>query len=131
MANKKDVTQEELVKVIRESLGLKPKISLSTPGSTELLEEAYVIAAKVYNLSTEMLSMKNKNAQQQVLQRYVDAVNETAAQLDAADREQANSDHSDYRSLKMDETYNLNGAFLSGLFLDNVSDYDLRSRWIH
>ena len=126
MANKKDVTQEELVKVIRESLGLKPKTSLSPPESTELLEEAYVIAAKVYNLSTEMLSMKNKNAQQQVLQRYVDAVNETSAQLDAADREQANSDHSDYRSLKMDETYNLNGAFLSGLFLDNVSD--LRSQ---
>jgi Fe-Mn family superoxide dismutase len=126
MANKKDVTQEELVKVIRESLGLKPKTSLSAPESTELLEEAYVIAAKVYNLSTEMLSMKNKTAQQLVLQRYVDAVNETAAQLDAADREQANSDHSDYRSLKMDETYNLNGAFLSGLFLDNVSD--LRSQ---
>jgi len=126
MANKKDVTQQELVKVIRESLGLKPKVVHAPSEPPDLLEEAYVIAAKTYNLSTEMLSMKNKKAQQAVLQGHVDAVNSVSAQLDAVDREQASSDHSEYRSLKIDETYNLNAAFLAGLFLDNVSD--LRSQ---
>ena len=45
-----------------------------------------------------------------------------SAELDGADRSDANSNHSTFRSLKIDETFNLNGAFLHGLFFENISD---------
>ena len=126
MGNSKSMSEEKLIKVIRESLGLKPKATPSTSVEQGTLEEAYVIAAKTYNLSTEMLSMKSKKAQQDILNGHVEAVNSISAQLDAADREQASADHSEYRSLKIDESYNLNAAFLQGLYFDNISD--LRSQ---
>ena len=105
------------VNLIRESLGL-----ISRAGSQKTLNESYVIAAKNFILRTEMLSTKNKKAHQQLLEGYVKAANSVSAQLDSVDRLTANSNHSEFRSLKIDETYNLNAAFLHGMFFDNISD---------
>jgi len=117
------ITSTELINDIRESLGLEPK-EVSTDSG--LINEAYVVATKQFNLPTEMLSQKNKTAHLELLQQYVDSINRISAQLDAVDRSVANANHSEYRSLKIDETYNLNAAFLHGLFFDNISD--LRSQ---
>ncbi len=114
---KKDTDRKINVAALRESLGLK---------SRKVLSESYVIAGKIFDLKTELLSQKSKKAQQEILEQYVKSANSVSAQLDSVDKTQANNKHSEFRSLKIDETHCLNGAFLIGMFLDNISD--LRSQ---
>jgi len=113
--NDKKVTVD--VGSIREALGLKPR-----KGKKKQLNESYVIAPKNFVLKTEMLSEKNKAANLKQLEQYIKAVNSVSAQLDSVDRLSANSKHSEFRSLKIDEAYGLNAAFLNGMFFDNISD---------
>jgi superoxide dismutase, Fe-Mn family len=117
MANKndtpKDELSEEVINSIRDGLGLPPK---------PVVNEAYVTQAKKFNLSTELLSNKAKLAHQQLFERYVESLNEISAQLDTVDRDAANSNHSNFRSLKIDEVYNCNAAFLHALYFENISD---------
>ncbi len=86
------------------------------------LSEAYVTQAKQFSLNTELMSSKTKKVQQEMLNGYVDTLNHVAASLDTANPEDANSDSSKFRSLKIDETYNMNGAFLFGMHFENISD---------
>jgi len=111
------VSDSEIIDSIRESLNPQ----CPSEGG-EVVNEAYVTQAKKFKLSTEFLSEKNKIAHQELFDGYVNALNRVSAELDTADREAANSNSSTYRSLKIDEAYNLNAAFLHGLFFDNVSD---------
>ena len=55
-------------------------------------------------------------------ENYVETLNDVSAQLDTANREEANSNHSNFRSLKIDEVYNCNAAFLHALYFENISD---------
>ena len=105
-------------KAIRESFGKNTNINTIKKN----LDEAYVTQAKKFNLTTELLSEKNKKAHQELFEKYVDTLNRVSAELDGANRADANSNHSTFRSLKIDETFNLNGAFLHGLFFENISD---------
>ena len=86
------------------------------------INESYVTQAKKYNLTTELLSDKNKAEHQKLLEKYVDSLNEISTKLDTVDREDLNPNHSEYRALKIDETYNMNAAYLHALFFDNISD---------
>jgi len=104
-----DKTLKEL---IREDLGLSKK----------KINESYVTKAQKYDLPTELLSNKSKEAHQKLLAKYVETLNEVSAKLDTADRDAANSNNSDFRSLKIDEVYNLNASFLHALFFENISD---------
>ncbi len=115
--NQKDELTEDVVNTIREGLGLSP---------ISKLEEAYVTQAKKFNLSTELLSNKAKQSHQQLFEQYVESLNEISAQLDTVDRDNVNSRNSLFRSLKVDETYNCNAAFLHALYFENISD--LRSK---
>jgi Fe-Mn family superoxide dismutase len=111
-----DVTAADLVTVIRESLGLKV-------ASTEtVVNESYVTQSKKFNLTTEFLSEKNKSAHLDLMEGYIESLNNVSAKLDAVDRSDASSNSSEFRSLKIDETYNLNAAFLHGLHFENISD---------
>ena len=109
---------KEIRKVIRESLGK----NTGNTNSKKNLDESYVTQAKKFVLTTELLSEKNKKAHQELFEKYVETLNRVSAELDGADRSDANSNHSTFRSLKIDETFNLNGAFLHGLFFENISD---------
>jgi len=117
MAKKKETNKlnlsEDVIDSIREGLGLPPKSTL---------EEAYVTQAKKFNLSTELLSTKAKQSHQQLFEGYVESLNEISAQLDTVDRDDVNPRNSHFRSLKIDETYNCNAAFLHALYFENVSD---------
>ena len=108
------IDEKELQRVIRETLGFD--------NEQKVLAEAYVTQAKVYKLRTDLLSEKALAAHQELLQKYVKMLNEISAKLDSADRSTANSNHSDYRSLKIDEAYNMNAAFLHAYFFDNIAD---------
>tara|TARA_A100001011_G_scaffold339427_1_gene370866 strand:+ start:2187 stop:2894 length:708 start_codon:yes stop_codon:yes gene_type:complete len=108
------INQKELQRVIRETLGLDEE--------QKQLAESYVTQAKVYKLKTDLLSQKAIAAHQELLQKYVETLNEISARLDSADRSAANANNSDYRSLKIDEAYNMNAAFLHAYFFDNIAD---------
>lgn len=86
------------------------------------LNESYVTAAKKYDVTTELLSKKNIDAHNELLAKYVDDLNNVSAKLDTVSREDANLNHSEFRSLKIDETYNLNAAYLHALFFENIGD---------
>jgi len=106
------MNDKTLKQIIQEELGLKGKP----------LNESYVVQAKKYNLPTELLSEKNKKEHQQLLAKYVKALNEVSTKLDTVSREDSNLNHSEYRALKIDEVYNLNAAYLHALFFENISD---------
>ena len=118
MANKKkdektNKLSEDVVNSIREGLGLPPASSL---------KEAYVTQAKKFSLTTELLSTKAKQSHQQLFEQYVESLNEISAQLDTVDRDGVNPRDSQFRELKIDETYNCNAAFLHALYFENISD---------
>ena len=87
-----------------------------------VISEAYVAEAGKFNLGTELLSQKTKNAHQELLEGYVKELNDVSAKLDGVDKSGANLNNSQFRSLKVDETYNHNAAFLHGLYFENISD---------
>ena len=106
------MNDKTLKQIIREELGLKQ----------DQLNESYVTQAKKYNLTTELLSDKNKQEHQKLLENYVKTLNEVSTKLDTVDRDSANLNHSEFRGLKVDETYNMNAAYLHALFFENISD---------
>ena len=93
-----------------------------TTSSKNVIEEAYVTQAAKFDLKTQLLSDKTKKSHQELLEGYVKQLNEISAKLDGVDRSAANLNHSTFRSLKVDETYNHNAAFLHGLYFQNISD---------
>lgn len=105
------MNDKTLKQIIQEELGL-----------TDSLNESYVTQAKKYNLSTELLSDKNKAEHQKLLEKYVTSLNEVSTKLDTVDRDEVNPNHCEFRSLKIDEAYNINAAYLHALFFDNISD---------
>ena len=88
----------------------------------EVLGEAYVTEPKQFELRTELLSSKAKQARRKEFENLVSALNKISAQLDGASREDANDKDSDFRRLKVDEVHNMNAAFLRALHFENISD---------
>ena len=114
-----NITKTDLVRSIRESLGLPPREESDT---AVRVNEAYNTQAKKFKLPTELLSNKSKKHHQDLFEKYVDTLNEISAKLDTAPRDDSQANFSEYRSLKVDEVYNLNASFLHGLFFENISD---------
>jgi len=115
-----DISDSHLRKNIRKTLGLKADQDAKSP--TAHLNEAYVTQAKQFNLTTEMLSEKSIRAHFEIFEDHVNSLNKLSAELDGVNRDDVNDDDSLFRTLKVDETYNLNAAFLHGLFFENISD---------
>lgn len=93
-----------------------------TKNSPKVTSESYSIQSRSFKNQTEKLSDKTKKAHQELLEGYVNVANRVSAKLDSVDKEAANLNHSEYRALKIDETYNLNAAFLHGLYFENIGD---------
>lgn len=87
--------------------------------TTSNLHEAYVAEAKPFSQVTEFLSQKTKDAHTQLYKGYVETLNRVSSELDTAERSKADSKHSEFRSLKLDEVYNLNATWLHELFFAN------------
>lgn len=101
-----------LSEIIRDELGL----------NKGTVSESYVTQAKKHDLRTELLSKKTKEEHQKLLEGYVKALNDVSIKLDAVDRDGANPNHSEFGSLKREEVYNMNAAYLHALYFDNISD---------
>ena len=108
---------------MKKNLNRKIKEAIET-SLGDILNEAYVVEAKKYSLRTDLLSDATKKAQQQELNEFVAALNRVSAELDGANREDANNKASNFRSLKEDEVHCMNAAFLRALYFENISDLD-------
>jgi len=106
------ITSKEIIAGIKSDLGIE--------GTN--MNEAYVVSDKVFDYRTDAISNQTKQAHQKLLNGYVETLNTVSAELDTANREDANPNDSVFRSLKIDEVYNLNAAFLHGMFFDNIAE---------
>jgi len=108
------IKNEKIYQVIKESLQLDE--------SNEIVNESLVAQYKQYHSNTEFLSAKTKSAHKELYENYVDNFNRISAELDSADRASANSTHSQFRTLKIDESFNLNQVYLHELYFANIGD---------
>lgn len=108
------MNRADIQKVIRKSLELEDL-------EDKNLNEAYVASPKSYDLNTELILSKTKESHKELYSKYIDTLNEANAKLDTVDKRLADST-SDYRSIKLDEQYNLNGVYLHELYFSNISD---------
>tara|TARA_R110001583_G_scaffold14033_4_gene59256 strand:- start:87 stop:782 length:696 start_codon:yes stop_codon:yes gene_type:complete len=108
-----DFTNKDLKDNIKKSLKMS---------KNKKLNESYVAQPKQFDLPTELLSPSNKRNHIELYDQYIKDFNRISAELDTADRSAAYSNHSNYRSLKIDETYNMNAAYLHELYFSNISD---------
>lgn len=90
--------------------------------SKDVISEAYVLQAGSFNLQTQLLSDKTKKSHKELLEGYVKTLNAISSKIDGVDKSSANLNNSEFRSLKSDETYNHNAAFLHSLYFENISD---------
>tara|TARA_Y100000034_G_C6858423_1_gene390384 strand:- start:173 stop:871 length:699 start_codon:yes stop_codon:yes gene_type:complete len=107
-------SKKDILDKIREDLNLKIE--------KEMLSESLVAQQKTFRLQTELLSKASKESHIALYDNYIKSFNRISAELDVASREDASSNHSDFRSLKIDETYNMNAAYLHELYFNNISD---------
>lgn len=121
MNKKLSLDVDSLVKgAIDRSLGVPPKQILT---NENVLTEALVAEPKKFKQLSDSVSQKTKDAHYNELYlKYVESFNKISAELDAVDKNDANVRHSKYRSLKVDETYNLNAMYLHELYFANCFD---------
>jgi len=86
------------------------------------IQESYVAEPKQFKQVSEFVSQKAKNSHLELYKGYIESLNKVSSKLDTAERGDVNSRHSEYRSLKLDETYNLNGTWLHELYFANCFD---------
>lgn len=94
----------------------------STKNKTPDLNESYVAQPKQYRQVSELVSQKTKDAHTELYKKAVEKLNDVSAALDTADRSDADSRHSEFRSLKADESKNLNAVWLHELYFANCYD---------
>lgn len=104
--------------VISESA--KPRTIVET--IKENLTESFILTPKSFLLKTEFLSSKAKEAHEKLYNAYVKAFDKLIPQLQTANTEESESNHSSFRSLKIDEQYNLNAIKLHEMYFNNISD---------
>lgn len=120
---------EIATKAVQASLernGVLPRISIPSSQrllevaqkSKELIKEALILIPKTFVLKTDWLSHKTKEAHERIYKNYITQFNQASTELDTVSRE----DITKLRSLKLDETYSLNGVKLHELYFGNISD---------
>ncbi len=88
-----------------------------------LVEESYVKEVKPFQKKdVESISKKAFDEHTDLYRGYVENLNRISAELDTVDHSVSNSGLSSLRSLKVDETYNMNGAYLHELYFNNCYD---------
>jgi len=104
---------KEAKKIIKDTLGLNKK---------KMLSEALVAQEKTFDIKTDFLSETSVKNHIELYQDYIKKFNEISAKLDTVDISNVNSSHSDYRSIKNDETFNMNASYLHELYFSNIGD---------
>jgi Fe-Mn family superoxide dismutase len=103
----KNLINNNVKKVIKDSLRL---------------DEALSSQEKKFSFNSDFLSDDNFHNHIELYQGYIKNFNEISAKLDTVDKSNVNCNHSEFRSLKLDETFNMNGVYLHELYFANVGD---------
>lgn len=101
---------------------VKQAVDTTVTSKFPKLDEAMVHEPKPFKQVSEFVSQKAKTAHEELYKGYIESFNKVSAELDTADRSEANTRHSQYRSLKIDETFNLNALWLHELYFANCFD---------
>lgn len=101
---------------------VKEAVNSTVTSKLPKLDESYRHEAKPFKQVSELVSQKTKNAHSDLYKGYVESLNKTSAELDTVDRTDPNPRHSQFRSLKLDEVFNLNAAWLHELYFANCFD---------
>ena len=109
---------KKIKQLIKNDLGLK-----DMP-----INEALVAQEKIFQINTDYLTNKNKENHKNLYRQYLKDFNEISVKLDAVDKSSSSSNHSEFRQLKIDETYNMNAAYLHELYFANISDVNSEIR---
>jgi superoxide dismutase, Fe-Mn family len=107
------LVNDNIKKIIKDSLELS---------SEKEINEAFVAQQKKFTINTDFLTPGNINNHIELYHGYLEKFNETSAKLDSVKKTKVDSNHSEYRSIKLDETYNMNGAYLHELYFANIGD---------
>ena len=86
------------------------------------LEEAYVAQPKTYDQVSEFVSQPTKDWHKELYEAYIGSLNRASIEIDAADKDDANSRNSRYRNLKIDEARLINAVWLHELYFANCFD---------
>lgn len=113
MSSRNNIDLENLLQTSVKSAVKNHKMSLN---------ESYVAEQKPFKMVSELVSQKTKDMHSDLYRNYIESLNKVAAKLDTAERNDVNPRHSDYRSLKLDEAYNLNATWLHELYFANCFD---------
>jgi len=109
----KHLIDENVRNIIKDSLKID---------EDERLDEAFAAQPKKFNIITDLLSDGAIKSHLELYEDYITKFNLSSTKLDSADRSGVNSNHSDYRSIKLDETFNMNSAYLHELYFSNIGD---------
>lgn len=115
------IAQEKITETFKKNgvaQATKIKLSEVVTKSKTLIKEALVIIPRAFLLKTEALSMRTKEAHEGLYKKEVEDFNRISIELDTAPKDGGQK----FRSLKMDEAYNLNAIKLHELYFSNISD---------
>ena len=112
-----DLLTEEAKKIIRETLDVSKENKIN---------EAFAAQPKPVNLKTDFLSPGSVQNHIELYEDYIEKFNKVSAHLDSVDKSEVSSNHSAFRSYKIDETFNMNGAYLHELYFANIGDAQSR-----
>jgi len=101
---------------------VKNAVNSTVTSKLPKLDEAYRHETKPFKQVSELVSQKTKTAHSELYKGYVESLNKVSAELDTVDKSEANPRHSGFRSLKLDEVFNLNAAWLHELYFANCFD---------
>jgi Fe-Mn family superoxide dismutase len=87
-----------------------------------VVSEALVVMPGSFVNKSEKLSKTTKESHENLYRKYSESFNKISSELDAANKYEAGSYASLYRTLKMDECYNLNAIKLHELYFTNIAD---------
>lgn len=127
------ILEESVRPAVKQALGVKDNRAVKNhqpeakPVTVPVTKPAVVMEAlnvipRSFPLKTEKLSLASKTAHEELYKGYVESFNKTSVALDVASREESKSSASAFRSLKADETFNLNALKLHELHFANISD---------
>tara|TARA_R110001583_G_scaffold188051_1_gene349703 strand:- start:1455 stop:2159 length:705 start_codon:yes stop_codon:yes gene_type:complete len=105
-------------KILRESIDK----DIGSKDQKNTLTESFVAQQKKFNILTDYLSSVSIENHKELYKNYLENFNKISAKLDSADKSNSNSNHSDFRNLKNDETYNMNATYLHELYFANIGD---------
>ena len=90
--------------------------------NTLKLDESLSAQEKKFTFNSDFLSNDNFQNHIELYQGYLKNFNEISAKLDTVDKQNVNCNHSEFRSLKLDEAFNMNGVYLHELYFANIGD---------